>query len=77
MLRKLNMVLRLVCIAAGLCMIDPGAFTDLIGAAVLIVLIIYQMMLNRKEKAQLPDLRLFSDRTGASPAPLKGGAGFF
>ena len=24
MLRKLNMVLRLVCIAAGLCMIDPG-----------------------------------------------------
>ena len=49
MLRKLNPVLRLVCIAAGLCMIDPGAFTDLIGAAVLVALIIYQMMLNKKE----------------------------
>ena len=49
MLRKLNMVLRLVCIAAGLCMIDPGAFTDLIGAAVLVVMIVYQVMLNKKE----------------------------
>ena len=49
MLRKLNMVLRLVCIAAGLCMIDPGAFTDMIGAVILVVMIVYQVMLNKKE----------------------------
>ena len=30
-------------------MIDPGAFTDLIGAAVLVVMIVYQVMLNKKE----------------------------
>ena len=52
MLRKLNMVLRLVCIAAGLCMIDPGAFTDMIGAVILVVMIVYQVMLNKKEKVQ-------------------------
>ena len=50
MLRKLNPVLRLVSIAAGLCMIIPEAISDVVGAAILVLLIVYQIMANKRDK---------------------------
>ena len=50
MLRKLNPVLRLVSIAAGLCMIIPEAITDVVGAVILVVLIAFQIMANKRDK---------------------------
>ena len=44
MLKDLNWPMRLICIAGGLCLIIPGTVTDLMGVAVLAVMILIQMM---------------------------------
>ena len=51
MLQKLNIVLRLVSVAAGLMMIHPGAVTDLIGIAILIAILAYQVISEKRHAA--------------------------
>ena len=51
MLQKLNIVLRLVSVAAGLMMIHPGAVTDLIGIAILIAILAYQIISEKRHAA--------------------------
>ena len=51
MLQKLNIVLRLVSVAAGLMMIHPGAVTDLIGIAILIAILAYQIISKKRHAA--------------------------
>ena len=46
---EMNIVERIVTIAGGLCLIIPGTVTDLIGAAIVIVIAVMQIM--RKKKA--------------------------
>lgn len=48
MLRDLNWPMRLVSIAGGLLLIYPGVATDLIGVAVLVVMLAVQMMMGKK-----------------------------
>lgn len=51
MLQKLNIVLRLVSVAAGLMMIHPGALTDVIGIAILIAILAYQVISEKRHAA--------------------------
>ena len=51
MLQKLNIVLRLVSVAAGLMMIHPGAVTDLIGIVILIAILAYQVISEKRHAA--------------------------
>ena len=50
MLRKMNPVLRLISIAAGLMMIHPGTITDIVGIAILVVLLVVQTLENKRDK---------------------------
>ena len=51
MLQKLNIVLRLVSVAAGLMMIHPGALTDVSGIAILIAILAYQVISEKRHAA--------------------------
>ena len=46
-----NIVLRLVSVAAGLMMIHPGALTDVIGIAILIAILAYQVISEKRHAA--------------------------
>lgn len=47
-LGKVNPILRVIFLAGGLCLIDPGVYTDLIGIAVIGLGILYQWFKNKK-----------------------------
>ena len=49
-LRDANMLLRIVCVAGGLCLIYPGTVTDLIGLGVLVAIFLLQKAQNAKDK---------------------------
>ena len=49
--RRLNAIERLIIFAAGLCLIDPESFTDLVGIGVMIVLVAFQYFRSRKVNA--------------------------
>jgi len=51
LLRPLHPVVRLVMAAAGLCLVDPGTITDIIGFGVLAVVIIFQLLWSKKGSA--------------------------
>ncbi len=48
---KLNPVFRLALIAGGLCMMDPGAMTDIIGLVLVVGIIIFQRVTSKKAAA--------------------------
>ena len=48
---KLNPVFRLARIAGGLCMMDPGAMTDIIGLVLVVGIIIFQRVTSKKAAA--------------------------
>ncbi len=48
---KLNPVFRLALIAGGLCMMDPGAMTDIIGLVLVVGIIIFQRVTFKKAAA--------------------------
>ena len=48
---KLNPVFRLALIAGGLCMMDPGAMTDIIGLVLVVGIIIFQRVTTKKAAA--------------------------
>ena len=49
MLTKLNMLFRIILIAAGLMLIYPGTVTDIIGTAVTVVVFIIELGMRKKE----------------------------
>ena len=49
--RRLNAIERLIIFAAGLCLIDPESFTDLVGIGVMIALVAFQYFRSRKVNA--------------------------
>ena len=51
MMRKLNVPLRLLCIAIGLLMIYPEHISDILGVAALAAVVALQVMQNRREAA--------------------------
>ncbi len=51
-MRNTNMLLRLVCVAGGLCLIIPGTATDLIGLAVLVAIYLLQKAENARDKSK-------------------------
>jgi len=51
MLTNLNMVLRIVLVAAGLMLIYPGLMTDIIGTAITVVVFVIEIGMRKKEKA--------------------------
>ena len=51
MLRDLNWGVRIVCIAAGLMLIHPGTLTDIIGIGVLVVVLAYQVISEKRHAA--------------------------
>ncbi|MCL2244034.1 MAG: TRAP transporter fused permease subunit [Treponema sp.] len=55
MLRKLGVPLRLVAIAAGLMLIDPGVILDLIGIAISAFVIFIHVIMYRKDKRKLAE----------------------
>ena len=48
-IRKIPLVFRLLLTAGGLCMMIPGALSDVIGFAVLAATFFYQIMMKKKE----------------------------
>ncbi|MBO5339835.1 MAG: TRAP transporter permease [Oscillospiraceae bacterium] len=48
MIRDLNAVLRVICVAGGLALIIPGTVTDLIGIGILVVMLAIQWWQNKK-----------------------------
>lgn len=48
---KLNPVFRLALIAGGLCMMDPGAMTDIIGLVLVVGIIVFQRVTSKKAAA--------------------------
>jgi len=48
LIRKIPVVFRVMLIAGGLCMMIPGVLTDVIGFAVVAVVIVYQMLMKKK-----------------------------
>jgi TRAP-type uncharacterized transport system fused permease subunit len=50
LLRKLSAVERLILAAAGLCLVDPGLLTDLIGLAAVAAVVLYQVVRLRAER---------------------------
>ena len=46
--RRLNAIERLIIFAAGLCLIDPESFTDLVGIGVMVALVVFQYFRSRK-----------------------------
>jgi len=51
MIRKVPVYLRLVAVVGGLSLIDPGIATDIVGFCVMVLLIVTQVLGDRKEKA--------------------------
>jgi TRAP transporter 4TM/12TM fusion protein len=51
LLRRLSVVERLILAAAGLCLVDPGWITDLIGVAAVAAVVLYQVLRNRTERS--------------------------
>lgn len=51
MLQKLNVVLRVVSVAAGLMMIHPGTLTDVVGIAILVAILAYQIISEKRHAA--------------------------
>ena len=51
MLRNLNWLLRVLCIGAGLMLIHPGTITDIAGILVLVSLLVFQILTNKKQAA--------------------------
>lgn len=51
MLRNINMPIRFVCLAAGLMLIIPETITDIAGLSIFVILIAFQIIQNRREKA--------------------------
>jgi TRAP-type uncharacterized transport system fused permease subunit len=52
LLRPLSVIERLVLVAAGLCLVDPGLLTDLIGLAAVAGVVLYQIARLRARAAQ-------------------------
>ena len=52
LLRRLSVVERLILAAAGLCLVDPGWITDLIGLAAVAAVVLYQVVRLRAEPAR-------------------------
>ena len=52
MLTKVPVVLRLVAVAGGLLLIDPGLFTDVIGFGIIALIIVTQVIKSGREKRQ-------------------------
>jgi len=50
LLRRMGLVERLVLVAAGLCLVDPGLLTDLIGVAAVAGVVVYQLLRRRAER---------------------------
>lgn len=48
----LNLVFRILLVAGGLCMMDPGALTDIVGLVLVIGITLYQRMSAKKNTAQ-------------------------
>ncbi len=51
LIRPIPVILRLVLAVGGLCMMIPGALTDVIGLAVVALIVAYQYLLNKKTVA--------------------------
>ena len=51
MMRKMTIVERILALAGGLCMIIPGISTDLIGLAIIAVVVIIQFIGKKKDKS--------------------------
>jgi TRAP-type uncharacterized transport system fused permease subunit len=51
LLRPLSWPERLLLVGAGLCLVDPGWITDLVGLAVIVAVVLYQLA-RRKAKAE-------------------------
>ncbi len=51
LLRRLGVVERIILVAAGLCLVDPGWITDLIGLAAVAGVVLYQVFRLRAERA--------------------------
>jgi len=49
MLREINWIIRVLCVAAGLLMIIPETISDVVGLGILVALLIVQTMANRKD----------------------------
>lgn len=49
---RINMLFRAIFLAGGLCLIDPGLYTDLIGIAVIGLGILYQWIKHRRHAAE-------------------------
>ncbi len=49
MLRPLHPILRVISVAGGLLLIDPGLLTDIIGVVILVALLAYQILTNKKQ----------------------------
>lgn len=49
---RLNPVFRVLLIAGGLCMMDPGALTDIVGLVLVVGITVYQKMAAKKNSAQ-------------------------
>ena len=53
MFRRVNPVFRILCGAGGLSLLIPGALTDVIGLAILVVVAVIQIIENRADKSKL------------------------
>jgi len=51
---KINILFRLLLVAGGLCMMIPGTLTDVIGLAVVVVIVLVQRMMSRKKAPVSP-----------------------
>jgi TRAP-type uncharacterized transport system fused permease subunit len=49
LVKKLNWVERILLVGAGLCLVDPGLLTDIIGIAVLGGIAAFQLIARRRE----------------------------
>ncbi|MBR3689611.1 MAG: TRAP transporter permease [Eggerthellaceae bacterium] len=52
---KVNPVFRVLFAAGGICMMDPGLMTDLIGIGIIAALTLFQYILSKKGKGGKPD----------------------
>ncbi len=50
LLRRMGIVERVLLVAAGLCLVDPGLLTDLIGLAVVAMVVLYQIVRLKAER---------------------------
>lgn len=49
--RQMNMAVRVIIVLGGLCLIVPGIVTDAVGVAIVGGIMVWQLVLNRKDKA--------------------------